>query len=241
MFLREEKETVENYLFNIPMAVVPMLAGIYVIVQLLRTPKLEVYARKTLWFFAIGIGLWGLGNLIYFYINIVLKNPVPFPSPVDMVYLSASFALICAAYFYNCFLGYGFIIRKALVSCVMFIFLVACMVFGMHMMLGIPFIMQWRDIRTYELAITIPDWIVLFELGVMLISSVFVKQKKNIQLSLQLFFGLGLAYIADLAYVYFASYFYVVSWIDFTYFSAYTLLSLGLLALFDAVFIDKKV
>jgi hypothetical protein len=86
LYLREDKATDLNYLFNVGYAVF-FLAGAAASFLFARRHRWQTNLGKA--FVIIGAGLlgWGLGNFVWAYYNVVLKVEVPYPSLADGVYI----------------------------------------------------------------------------------------------------------------------------------------------------------
>lgn len=77
--------TFENYIWEAPMILIPISAGIYSFLIAKQNQKNSLALR----WLSIGLIVWGLGTLLFLIYNVFLHIEVPYPSLADVLYISA--------------------------------------------------------------------------------------------------------------------------------------------------------
>lgn len=87
IFIRNIKETNENYAFSLVYTIIPFVWGIIGFINARRWGGLKSSVGRAISFLSAGILAWGIGNLIFAYYNLILRVPVPYPSLADAFFI----------------------------------------------------------------------------------------------------------------------------------------------------------
>ncbi len=96
---------VANYFFSIPMGMPPLIVGAVLLISSLKKSWNFSFKRYALYLGAY-LFLWGFATIGTIYYNIILKVEAPFPSILDVLYISSQICLLIAV------IGYMAEIRK---------------------------------------------------------------------------------------------------------------------------------
>lgn len=231
MFFGGIRETELNYAFNIPMALIPMCAGLLSLRAAALTKKTDD-AKRSIQYLSWGLILWGAGNLVYLYYNLALRIPAPYPSLADVFYNTAEFLLIVGLYFYTGMFSERQKISKAFRGLLMFVCGVAGCIFATFILISVGNIVvpHLSERFTLDMLYRVPDFLLLFEVGIIVYLYFEGKASMVMRNTMVAFVGFAVTcYLAGLFYMIFRDTFYVGSWIDALFLTAYTTLSLGVL------------
>jgi hypothetical protein len=85
IFLRGVNHNLENYIWNLPLILIPISGGLY---NVLRLKKSHINRVAFLWF-SVGLIIWGCGTGVFEFYNIFLHVEVPYPSVSDIFYITS--------------------------------------------------------------------------------------------------------------------------------------------------------
>lgn len=83
-----------NYLYGILWNTMPLFGGAIGMYQSISQKIFRTNVSKAKFFISTGLFIWGCGNLVWQYYNLIQKVEVPYPSFADFGYLSAAFLWI---------------------------------------------------------------------------------------------------------------------------------------------------
>ncbi|MCW1948921.1 MAG: hypothetical protein KIH89_000515 [Candidatus Shapirobacteria bacterium] len=235
IFARGVKETTENYLFNIPMAVIPILAGVYTLFVFFKHKESYTrYLRLAIIFCSLALVSWGFGNIVYLYFNFHLNNPIPYKQFPDIFYAAGSTLWIAGLFFLVSSTGHKkmlyYLGRRAIIFCLVLL----CFAETTYIFLADK--IEWTNLTKdyyFGAFYTVLDLVVFFQLCALLYLILMRRELRGMQKTLFIFLGFCFNYVADVAYIIFAKEFFVASWIDFVFFTGAFFQGLGLLALLE--------
>lgn len=226
IFLRGIQNTTENYLFNIPLALIPVIAATYILFYS-QKHKAQVEYFLAIVNMAAALGAWGLGNVVYFVYELVLKRSAPLYSLADVAYFVA---LIFWLFGFECLSRRIGVLRgvhkSALISLIIYLSLI--------ILAGLYAPDSFLNVSIQRLTNSIfllPDLFILLHIA--WTGYLVCVQKHN---SIKVFFmfialGFAINYIADLKYMFLDKDYFYGSWIDMLFLTAIFFESLGVLEL----------
>lgn len=85
-------DTPFNYLFGLFFAFLPLLGSLCGFYISTRWGSLSSKIGKFVFFMSLGLLFWSLGNMIFSYYDLLLGEPVPYPSVADYLYIGQALA-----------------------------------------------------------------------------------------------------------------------------------------------------
>ena len=80
-----------NYLYSTLFSLVPLIGGIIGMVKAGIWGRFKSAIGKSVFFFGLGLFLWGAGSMVWSYYNFVAKNALPYPSFADLGFAPSIF------------------------------------------------------------------------------------------------------------------------------------------------------
>ncbi|MCW1948923.1 MAG: hypothetical protein KIH89_000525 [Candidatus Shapirobacteria bacterium] len=239
IFARGIKDTTENYLFNVPMAVIPIFASIYSFLQAKKYTQ-HVDAFRAVTYASLALLVWGLGNIIYLYDNFFLHEETPLSTDTNWWYsiLIVVFYGLCSLFWIKALIHilsiikmkkvFAVSIKKLVTFCALLLLCVGMMYFLTSKSITLP---NFPHGFFLGVMYVVFDFVVFFELCMLVYILFFYKSSRYLAKCLSLIiFGFMLNYIADIFYISeIKSIYFVGSWIDFCFLCGVTLQSFGLI------------
>lgn len=223
IFLRGIQNTTENYCAAIMMSFIPFLAGGYSVFKCKNR-------SSALFWISGGLISWGIGNAIFGYYNLILHNPVPYPSLADVFYLIAFIAWLMGMIklhtqkkLYSTYSALRLSLGLFL-SCILVIALYIIVLFGNK--IELHFTLE----SFFRLVYPIFD-IIFFVLAARTLYEILFFKLKNVKHLIYIMIGFVLNYFADFAFSYTTQHdtYFVANWVDFLFLSAIFFIGYGLL------------
>jgi len=86
VFVFNLRDTTFNYLYSVPLTIIPLFGGIFGI-KLWRSWQISNFLAKAILVLSCGLISFGIGLGIFAYYNLILNVPVPYPSLADLGFL----------------------------------------------------------------------------------------------------------------------------------------------------------
>jgi hypothetical protein len=80
-----------NYTFSLLFSLMPLIGGIVGMVKAGIWGRFKSAIGKSVFFFGLGLFLWGAGSMVWSYYNFVIKNSLPYPSLADLGFAPSIF------------------------------------------------------------------------------------------------------------------------------------------------------
>lgn len=87
IFLTGAKDTLQNYLFGVLLAVVPLVGGVFAVTRSRVWGLFASSMGRAVFFLGLGLITWAVGTLIFAYYNLAQSVEVPYPSLADAAYI----------------------------------------------------------------------------------------------------------------------------------------------------------
>lgn len=240
--------TNENFLYGALEGVLPVLGGIFGLVNQKRWGSLKSSMGKSVFFLSIGSIFWGLGTLVFAYYNIVLKVNVPYPSLADAFYIISWPLWFVAMVYLSRATGAKFELRRSLGKYILFLIPIIIIAVSYYLLIvvarqGIVVNAGDSPVTTFfDLAYPIGDLVILtttlliYGLSFRYLGGFF---KSSIIIVLV---GFVLNYFGDFAFVYYTTKgtYFVGDWIDLIYTTAFFFLAFGA-CLIDPLLYSKNI
>lgn len=108
----ENTDTV-NYWYSFLFGLIPLVGGVVGMLQSRIWGGLKSILGKSVFFFSLGLALWGFGESIWSYYNFFRADPAPYPSVADIGFAPSIFFWILGTYFLAQASGAIFALRKS--------------------------------------------------------------------------------------------------------------------------------
>lgn len=241
IFLRGIQNTAENYLFNVPMALVPIISGVYAIYHVyIHRSEYASTALRAVYFCSIALIAWGLGNVVYLYYNLGLGDKSPFLSFSDAFYLPSSILRIIGLLYLAIFFSIAKILKNFFRHFFIYLSLSLFCFFLLALLLNVEILNSMFSIEVIYVLYIVLDLIIFIEV-ILLAYGVWVNYVLfGHHVVYLFFFGIIFNYIADIVYMIQANNFFVASWIDYFFFIGITLQALAVLSLLIVTARDIK-
>jgi hypothetical protein len=234
IFTQQFQDTNHNYLYGAAMGVLPIIGGIFGLLNAKKWGRFTSAMGKTLSYLSYGLITWGLGTLVFAYYNIYLQVGVPYPSVADALYIISWPLWVMSMYNLSKATGMKFQLKNVTGRWMLFAIPLVTIAFSYYLLVIVA-----RDgVITaagdglkifFDLAYPIGDVVILstalliYGLSFNYLGGFF---KVAIMLVLVGFVG---NYIGDTTFVYGTTKgtYFVANWTDLIYTATYFLLSLG--------------
>lgn len=246
--VRGIEDTLENYLFNIPMAVVPVLSGMFVIVKLFRE------RARTPNFFQLGTGIisgaliaWGMSMFIYLYNYIALNNSAPNHTVETIGYFTDNFFRAVGLFFLVKYFGAQQkarqIIKIAIIFGMPFVFATLLYLYALIEIGTIQLTGNAVDgLFFMDVFSLFPDIVIFFFISLLIYQLCVGKINRMYSAPIIFLVGFFFHYIGDVAY--FISLaketFYVGSWIDLMFFTGVFFQSISMVQFIESERIERS-
>lgn len=98
LFLNPIKGGDINFIFNLVYSLIFVLGAFAAYTKREKFPD-DPNMKKSLSFYALGLGFYALGLLVWTYYNLILRTPVPYPSLADLAFLMYYPGVIIGTYY----------------------------------------------------------------------------------------------------------------------------------------------
>lgn len=102
-----------NYLYSMLFSLQPLLAGLIGMAKSGMWGRFKSAIGKSMFFFALGLFLWGAGSMVWSYYNFVIKNALPYPSFADIGFAPSVFFWGLGAFFLSKASGARLALRRS--------------------------------------------------------------------------------------------------------------------------------
>lgn len=102
-----------NYLFSLLFSLQPLVGGFIGMVRSGIWGRFRSAIGKSIFFFSLGLFLWGAGSMVWSYYNFVVKNSLPYPSFADLGFAPSVFFWGVGAFFLSKASGARFALRTS--------------------------------------------------------------------------------------------------------------------------------
>src|SRR5699024_9203203 len=80
-----------NYLYSLLFSLTPLIGGLIGMVRSGIWGRFKSAVGKAVFFFSLGLFLWGAGSMVWSYYNFIAKNALPYPSLADLGFAPSVF------------------------------------------------------------------------------------------------------------------------------------------------------
>lgn len=102
-----------NYLYSLMFSLTPLVGGLIGMVKSNIWGRFSSAIGKAVFFFSLGLFLWGAGSMVWSYYNFVIKNALPYPSLADIGFAPSIFFWCVGAVFLSKATGARFALKKS--------------------------------------------------------------------------------------------------------------------------------
>ena len=102
-----------NYWYSFIFGLIPLFGGIVGMLKSKIWGGLKSILGRSVFFFSLGLALWGFGESIWSYYNFFRAEPAPYPSIADIGFAPSIFFWILGTYFLSQAAGAMFALRKS--------------------------------------------------------------------------------------------------------------------------------
>jgi hypothetical protein len=103
-----------NYLYSLLFSLTPLVGGLIGMVRSNIWGRFKSAVGKSVFFFSLGLFLWGAGSMVWSYYNFVIKNSLPYPSLADIGFAPSIFFWGVGAVFLSKASGARFALKNSL-------------------------------------------------------------------------------------------------------------------------------
>jgi hypothetical protein len=111
----ENADTV-NYWYSFIFGLIPLFGGIVGMFKSRIWGGLQSVLGRAVFFFSLGLALWGFGETIWSYYNFFMSEPAPYPSIADIGFAPSIFFWIVGTYFLAQASGAVFAFKKSMIA-----------------------------------------------------------------------------------------------------------------------------
>lgn len=105
-----------NYLYSFLFSLIPLFGGLAGMVRSKIWGRLKSALGKSVFYFSLGLFLWGAGSMVWSYYNFVPRVAAPYPSLADIGFAPSIFFWVLGAAYLSIASGARFALRKSTTS-----------------------------------------------------------------------------------------------------------------------------
>lgn len=228
-------ETTENYLYSFVYGFIPLIWGLIGLRNSFLWGSFRSLMGKSITFLSLGLLAWAIGNIIWAYYNLILKIPVPYPSPADFVFIQSFPLWAIGIFFLSRVTGMVFSLRRVKGRIFLFVLPIVAIAVSYYLLFmvarGGVVDTEGGTLKLF-LDIAFPVWdVIILTLALLVFGLSFKYLGGRFKWPIIiLLFGFGVNYTADFSFSYTTTLetFFVGNWVDLLFATAMFLLSFGI-------------
>ncbi|MBI2021621.1 hypothetical protein HYS93_01910 [Candidatus Daviesbacteria bacterium] len=234
IFARGITETTENYLYSFVYGLIPLIWGLIGLRNSMLWGGLKSLMGKSIAFLSLGLLAWAIGNLVWAYYNLIMRVPVPYPSPADFIFILSFPLWAIGISLLSRVTGMVFSLRRVRGKIILFVIPILAIALSYYLLFTVArggVIDTEGGLLKFFLDIAFPVWdVIILTLALLVFGLSFNYLGGRFKWPIIiLLLGFGVNYITDFSFSYTTTLgtFFVGSWVDLLFATAMFLIALG--------------